>query len=261
MEVVRQLAGRGHVVYLGSREPRSGSAAAEPLLTTGLEVRSVTLDVTDPATLDALAARLFEERGRLDVLVNNAAIHYDSWESVVGADLATVREAIETNVLGAWQTPQALLPLMRCSSHARIINVSSGAGSLTDMGGGIPAYRITTASLNALTKMWAAELTKPPILVNSICPGWVATDTWAAPADDPSRRAPRASSGPPPSQTTCRPADSSETSTQSLGSRAGARARAWLGSCPFVRTSVRPFRPDRRPAHEAAGGRSSCRRA
>ena len=176
LEVVRQLANRGQVVYLGSRELQSGNAAAEPLLTAGLDVRPVTLDVTDPATLNALAAQISEEHDHLDVLVNNAAIHYDTWQSAVEADLATVRQAIETNVLGAWQTTQALLPLLRLSSHARIVNVSSGAGSLTDMGGGIPAYRITKASLNALTRMWAAELTKPPILVNSICPGWVATD-------------------------------------------------------------------------------------
>ena len=176
LEVVRQLADRGHVVYLGSRELQSGNAAAEPLLTAGLDVRPVTLDVTDPATLTTLAAQISDEHDHLDVLVNNAAIHYDTWQSAVEADLATVRQAIETNVLGAWQTTQALLPLLRLSSHARIVNVSSGAGSLTDMGGGTPAYRITKASLNALTRMWAAELTKPPILVNSICPGWVATD-------------------------------------------------------------------------------------
>jgi NAD(P)-dependent dehydrogenase (short-subunit alcohol dehydrogenase family) len=176
LEVVRQLANRGQVVYLGSRELQSGNAAAEPLLAAGLDVRPVTLDVTDPATLNALAAQISEEHDHLDVLVNNAAIHYDTWQSAVEADLATVRQAIETNVLGAWQTTQALLPLLRLSSHARIVNVSSGAGSLTDMGGGTPAYRITKASLNALTRMWAAELTKPPILVNSICPGWVATD-------------------------------------------------------------------------------------
>jgi NAD(P)-dependent dehydrogenase (short-subunit alcohol dehydrogenase family) len=176
LDVVRQLADHGHVVYLGSRQPDIGTAAAKPLLTAGLDVRPVEIDVIDRATLTALATRISEEHGRLDVLVNNAAIHYDTWQSAVDADIATVREAVETNVLGAWQTTQAVLPLLRQSSHARIVNVSSGAGSLTDMGGGTPAYRLTKASLNALTKMWAAELTKPPILVNSICPGWVATD-------------------------------------------------------------------------------------
>lgn len=176
LDVVRQLADQGHVTYLASRQLHAGNVVAQPLLAAGLDVRPVELDVTDPTTLNALAARISEEHGHVDVLVNSAALHYDTWQSAVDADLATIRQAVETNVLGAWQTAQTLLPLLRRSSHARVVNVSSGAASLTDMGGGTPAYRITKTSLNALTKMWAAELTKPLILVNSICPGWVATD-------------------------------------------------------------------------------------
>jgi len=180
LEVVRQLAVRGHSVYLGCRDLHTGESAAEPLVTAGLDVHPVTLDVNDTTTLQAVAAQISTAHGHLDVLVNNAAIHYDTWQGATDADLTTVREALETNVLGAWGTTQTLLPLLGQSSHARIVNVSSGAGSLTDMGGGIPAYRITKASLNALTKMWAAELTKPRILVNSVCPGWVATDMGGA---------------------------------------------------------------------------------
>lgn len=176
LETVRQLAEQGYVAYLASRQLTAGQIAAQPLIDTGLDIRPITLDVTDLATLRAAAEQITAEQGRLDVLVNNAAIHYDSWERAADADLSTVRQAIETNLLGAWQTTQTFLPLLRRSSHARIVNVSSGAGSLTDMGGGIPAYRVTKASLNALTKMWAAELTRPRVLVNSICPGWVATD-------------------------------------------------------------------------------------
>ncbi len=180
LEVARQLAERDHIVYLASRELHAGETAAHPLLTAGLAVRPVKLDVTDPVSLEALAAQIAAEHGHLDVLVNNAAIHYDTWQSAIDACLTTVMQAIVTNVLGAWQTTQAFLPLLRQGSHARIVNVSSGAGSLTDMGGGIPAYRITKASLNALTKMWAAELAKSHILVNSVCPGWVATDMGGA---------------------------------------------------------------------------------
>jgi NAD(P)-dependent dehydrogenase (short-subunit alcohol dehydrogenase family) len=176
LEVVRQLAARGQAVYLASRDLGAGERAAQPLIASGLDVRPVALDVTDPHAAGAVAARLSAEHGRLDALVNNAAIHYDSWQSAVDADLTTVREAIETNLLGAWQTTQAVLPLLRRAHPGRVVNVSSGAGSLTDMGGGTPAYRISKAALNALTKMWAAELTTQCILVNSVCPGWVATD-------------------------------------------------------------------------------------
>jgi NAD(P)-dependent dehydrogenase (short-subunit alcohol dehydrogenase family) len=168
LEVCRQLGALGHIVYLGSRDLTKGEVAAAGLP----NVTAVELDVNNPATSAALAARL----ERVDIIVNNAAIHYDTWQSAVEADLDVVREAFETNVIGAWQVTQALLPLLRRSDHGRIVNVSSGGGSLTEMGGGIPAYRISKVSLNALTKMWADELRRDRILVNSVCPGWVATD-------------------------------------------------------------------------------------
>ncbi len=87
-----------------------------------------------------------------------------------------VREALETNLFGAWQAVQALLPLLRASGHGRVVNVSSESGSLAGMGGGTPAYSVSKAALNALTRMLAAELRRDRILVNSVCPGWVATD-------------------------------------------------------------------------------------
>jgi NAD(P)-dependent dehydrogenase (short-subunit alcohol dehydrogenase family) len=114
------------------------------------------------------------------VLVNNAAILYDTWQRGVDADLDQVREAFETNLLGAWRVTQACLPLLRRSSAARIVNVSSGAGALHDMGGGTPAYRTSKAALNALTRILAAELRGERILVNAVCPGWVATDMGGA---------------------------------------------------------------------------------
>ena len=113
-------------------------------------------------------------------MVNNAAILYDTWQRGVDADLDEVREAFETNVLGAWRVVQAALPLLRESRRGRIVNVSSGAGALTDMGGGTPAYRTSKAALNALTRVLAAELRADHILVNAICPGWVATDMGGA---------------------------------------------------------------------------------
>ncbi len=171
-EVVRQLAERGYHVILGSRDLERGRAAAA-----GIEgaVEARRLDVADAATLGALADELRERFGAVHVLVNNAAILYDTWQRAVDADLATVEEAFDTNVLGAWRAAQALLPLMTEGSR-RIVNVSSGGGSLATMSGGTPAYSVSKAALNALTRLLAAELRGTGILVNSVCPGWVATD-------------------------------------------------------------------------------------
>jgi NAD(P)-dependent dehydrogenase (short-subunit alcohol dehydrogenase family) len=173
LAVVRALAAAGDTVVLGSRDVAAGQRAT-PAAAGEVLVRR--LDVTEPATLTALADELGARFGRVDVLVNNAAIHYDTWQSATDADLHIVREALETNLLGAWQTTQALLPLLRASGHGRIVNVSSEGGSLASMGGGIPAYRASKAALNALTRMLAAELRADGVLVNSVCPGWVATD-------------------------------------------------------------------------------------
>jgi NAD(P)-dependent dehydrogenase (short-subunit alcohol dehydrogenase family) len=117
-----------------------------------------------------------ERFGRCDVLVNNAAILYDTWARAETADLDVIHEAMETNLFGAWRTTLALLPMLRDAEHGRVVNVSSEAGSLASMGGGTPAYQITKAALNALTRTLAGELRSARILVNSICPGWVATD-------------------------------------------------------------------------------------
>jgi NAD(P)-dependent dehydrogenase (short-subunit alcohol dehydrogenase family) len=134
------------------------------------------LEVTDPASIEQVAADLTGRYGRLDALVNNAAIHYDTWQHASTANLQVVREALEVNLLGAWQTSLSLLPLLRASGHGRIVNVSSEAGSLASMDGGPPAYNVSKAALNALTRMLAGELRRDRILVNAVCPGWVATD-------------------------------------------------------------------------------------
>ena len=177
LEVVRQLAERGFTAVLGSRDPERGRNAAEALAADGLQgVEARRLDVDDPDSVRELARELDGEFGRLDVLVNNAAILYDTWQSGVDADLEVVHRAFETNVFGAWRTTQACLPLLRRSSHGRIVNVSSGAGSLSGMGAGTPAYSVSKAALNALTRILAAELRGDGILVNAVCPGWVATD-------------------------------------------------------------------------------------
>jgi len=170
-EVCRQLAAAGHHVVLTARDPAAAAVAATAVGATPLR-----LDVAEPASIAAAAAAVRDRYGKLDVLVNNAAISYDTWQRAITADLAVVRQAAETNLYGPWQTVQAFLPLLRASDHPRIVNVSSEAGSLASMGGGTPAYAASKAGLNALTRMLAAELRAERFLVNAVCPGWVATD-------------------------------------------------------------------------------------
>src|SRR5438093_4526825 len=173
LEVCRQLAERGYIVLLGSRDRANGEAAAR---TISGDVEMVVLDVADPEAAQRVASEVEARYGRLDVLVNNAGIHYDTWQSVETADWKIVREAYEVNVFGAWRMAQAFVPLMREARWGRIVNVSSEAGSLASMGGGTPAYSTTKAALNALTRVLAAELKGTGILVNGVCPGWTATD-------------------------------------------------------------------------------------
>jgi NAD(P)-dependent dehydrogenase (short-subunit alcohol dehydrogenase family) len=170
-EVARQLAERGHTVVLTARSAEAATGAAR-----AVNAEPLPLDVTDPASVTAAARWTSDRYGKLDVLVNNAAITYDTWQQAAGADLAVVREAAETNLYGPWLIVQEFLPLLRASGHGRIVNVSSEAASLAAMGSGTPAYTASKVALNALTRMLAAELRGDRILVNAVCPGWVATD-------------------------------------------------------------------------------------
>jgi NAD(P)-dependent dehydrogenase (short-subunit alcohol dehydrogenase family) len=161
LEVARQLAERGYTVLAGARDP-----SAVPELP---GVRAVRLDVTDDDTIAAVRGSL----DALDVLVNNAAIHYDTYQRVVDADLGVVREALETNTLGPSRLAIAFADLLRASHHGRLVNVSSGAGALTGMRDGAPAYSISKAALNALTLMLADALRRDGVLVNAVWGGWV----------------------------------------------------------------------------------------
>jgi NAD(P)-dependent dehydrogenase (short-subunit alcohol dehydrogenase family) len=159
-------------VLLGARNPAKGEAAARALSREGLSVEAVALDVTDAAGFQALQPRL----ATVDVLVNNAGVGYDTDETALSADLERVRSIFETNLFGAWAVAQAVAPGMRARGRGRIVNVSSGAGSLSTMGRDPPGYSASKAALNALTRLLAAELAGAGVLVNTVCPGWVATD-------------------------------------------------------------------------------------
>jgi len=172
--VVRGLAEGGVTVVLGSRDPAKGEDAAAKLREDGLDVRAHQLDVTDQESVDRLARFVEDELGRCDVLVNNAGINRHARAAEM--DTAVAEEVWQTNALGAWRLAVALDPLMRRGGWGRIVNVSSGAGSLASMGSYAPAYSVSKAALNAITRVLAAELRGEGILVNSVSPGWVSTD-------------------------------------------------------------------------------------
>ena len=178
-EVCRQLAARGFIVLLTARDAAKATAAAKKLAGEGA-IEPLVVDVADARSIRKAADEVAERYGRLDVLVNNAGINYDTWQTAEKADQDTVMETITTNLLGPWRMCQAFLPLLRKSSAGRIVNVSSESGSLADMGAGPPAYQVTKAALNALTRTLAGELRRTHILVNAVCPGWVATDMGGA---------------------------------------------------------------------------------
>ena len=177
--VVEQLAARGMTVLLGGRDQKRREAAAAEL-----GVEAIALDVTDPATVAAAAARLDASFGRLDVLVNNAGIAGTGVVPPSATTVEAVREVFDTNVYGVIRVTNAMLPLLLRSSAPRIVNVSSRVGSLavqSDPAGPLSvipptvAYPMSKTALNAVTVQYARELAGR-VLVNAADPGYCATD-------------------------------------------------------------------------------------
>lgn len=173
LETCRQLAAAGHTVLGAVRNPAS---SAELGSLEGVEV--LQLDITDPSQIATAASEIDATYGRLDGLVNNAGIDYDTDQTALSADLDRVRTAFDTNLYGAWNLTQACAPLLARSHRATVVNVSSGAAVLSAQGHSLPGYRLSKLALNALTLMLASEM--PGSRVNTICPGWVATDMGGA---------------------------------------------------------------------------------
>jgi NAD(P)-dependent dehydrogenase (short-subunit alcohol dehydrogenase family) len=176
-EVARQLAERGYDVLLSARDGEKASAAARELAeATGASVQPLTLDVSDPRSIAEAAEQVRADPGRLDVLVNNAGIGSDFGVSGTTPDFAAIQRALDTNFYGAYRLTIGLLGLLRESPHPRIVNVSSGMGGVSEMGGWSPGYRVSKAALNAMTRILSTELKEAGLLVNSACPGFVNTD-------------------------------------------------------------------------------------
>jgi NAD(P)-dependent dehydrogenase (short-subunit alcohol dehydrogenase family) len=180
LEVVRQLGKLGMIAVLGSRDPSKGATAAGRLASAGVEAPVVALDVTDAGSIAAAVADVVERFGRIDVLVNNAGIALDGSRSPVSSVLEVspevVARTLDANTLGPLRLIQAVMPAMQARGYGRIVNVSSGLGQISAMGGSWPGYRMSKAALNALTRIVAAEVGSANIKVNAMSPGWVRTD-------------------------------------------------------------------------------------
>ncbi len=176
LETVRQLVHKGYQVVLTARKTAAGRAAVEQLMNEGLKVIYHDLEVNDFESIKALAQYLEQSFGKLDVLVNNAGIHYDLGNDVLDPDWQIIQEAMDTNYLAPWKVVVGLMPLLKKSDNARIVNVSSGAGSLADVTPGTPAYSASKAALNMLTIQISDAIKDLNFKVNSVCPGWVRTD-------------------------------------------------------------------------------------
>jgi NAD(P)-dependent dehydrogenase (short-subunit alcohol dehydrogenase family) len=190
-EIARQLAGAGLTVYVGSRDAARGQRAVEEM---GGDTRLLVLDVTDAASIAAAASQV----GTLDILVNNAGVSGDD-TTADQEDIGTFRRVYETNVFGVVAVTNAFLPALRRSAHPRIVNISSGTGSLTRATGpqfphtgSHAAYRSSKTALNALTVFYAQSLAGDAIKVNALAPGLRRTDlnpTAAASDGDPAEAA------------------------------------------------------------------------
>ncbi len=181
LEICRQLAAKDFHVLLGSRDEARGRKAAEKL---GAEVEAITIDVAAPATFEAARKRIEEKFGRLDVLINNAGIGEDWQSTAENVPIDVLRKTFDTNFFRLIELTQRLLPLLRRSDAARIVNQSSVLASLTehsDPKSDIAdmhalAYDASKTALNAFTVHLAKVLRGSPIKVNSAHPGSVKTD-------------------------------------------------------------------------------------
>jgi len=172
-EVARQLAARGYRVIVTGR---SADAAAKAAAKIGPTTLAHALDTSDPKSIDAIGRFIEKEAGRLDVLINNAAILLDEGKNIVDVEPREFEATWRVNTLGPFLMTRRLAPLLRKSGHGRVVNVSSGAGQLSSMSTYAPSYSTSKAALNAITVLFANGLRRDHVIVNCADPGWVRTD-------------------------------------------------------------------------------------
>lgn len=172
-EVCKELGELGYHVFLSARNQKKGKEAVEKLKASGMKIDFLQMDVSDEESIKNASSAFRKLSLNLDVLINNAGILEDS-NDITKMPTKELQETLNTNSVGAFTVIREFLPFMK--SGSRIINVSSGAGSLTDMSTYAPAYSISKAAMNAITKQFAAALEHKNIAVNSMSPGWVRTD-------------------------------------------------------------------------------------
>jgi len=175
LEAARQLIKKGFQVFMTARRKEEGRKAVDQLSANG-NARFVYLEVTEPDSVRKAAREVSEQADHVDVLINNAGIFPDGDSSILNVDQLLLEKSFLTNAAGAVLVSQAFWPLLARAKTGRIINVSSGLGSLSEMGSSAPTYSISKAALNAVTRQFAAALKDKGIIVNSACPGWVRTE-------------------------------------------------------------------------------------
>ena len=184
-EISRQLGEKGYVVYLGSRDLKSGRAKAQSLIDAGIEAQAVELDVGNADSINSATEYLNKELDHLDVFVNNAGTFEEEWGTMPSElDLVDLKRTFDVNFFGPFLLLRSLLPLIRKSEGGRIVNISSDMGSLEgindpasivyDVMG--PAYQSSKVALNSWTALFAKELKDTPCKVNSASPGWCRTE-------------------------------------------------------------------------------------
>ena len=173
--VAKKLLEKGTTVILTCRSEQDGKETLNKLSEFD-NVFYCQLDVTDVDSIEACLKFTKDKFGRLDALINNAGINYDTHQNIENADLGEVLTTFETNTLAPIRMIQTFLPLLKRGGMSNIVNVSSGSGTLASQDGTTPGYSLSKLGLNGVTLAFANQLKSEGIIVNSVGPGWVRTD-------------------------------------------------------------------------------------